>query len=222
MMCSCCTAPVAVGLRRSGVSTGAALAYWVGNPLLNPAVLVFLAIVLPWELLATRLAVGVLVVVGASALIGRVLGGAPVDVPTVAQPSVGELPARYVRSLARFVLVLVPEYLALVFLMGFLSPWLSGFDSLEAGLGVAAVLVAAAVGALLVIPTGGEIPVVAALLSAGAGAGTAGALLVTLPALSVPSVVMVGKALGWRATSAMGLAVVVGGVVAGLLLALLV
>ena len=39
MMCSCCTAPVAVGLRRSGVSTGAALAYWVGNPLLNPAVL---------------------------------------------------------------------------------------------------------------------------------------------------------------------------------------
>lgn len=43
MMCTCCAAPVTAGLRRSGVSTGAALAYWVGNPLLNPAVLVFLA-----------------------------------------------------------------------------------------------------------------------------------------------------------------------------------
>lgn len=223
MMCSCCTAPVAVGLRRSGVSTGAALAYWVGNPLLNPAVILFLAIVLPWELLATRVLVGVLVVVGASALIGRLLGDRTVAVPTPEEPpAVAELPGRYVRSLSRFVLVLVPEYLALVFVMGLLSPWLSGFSSLEASLGVAALLVAAVAGTLLVIPTGGEIPVVAALLAAGAGAGTAGALLVTLPALSVPSAVMVGKALGWRATTAMAGAVAVGGVVAGVVLAVLV
>jgi uncharacterized protein len=53
------------------------------------------------------------------------------------------------------------------------------------------------------------------------GGERTGALLVTLPALSVPSVVMVGKALGWRATTAMAAAVAVGGVVAGLLLAVL-
>ena len=32
MMCTCCTAPVAVTLRRSGVSTAAAVAYRLGNP----------------------------------------------------------------------------------------------------------------------------------------------------------------------------------------------
>ncbi|WP_210651092.1 permease [Nocardioides sp. SYSU D00065] len=224
MMCSCCTAPVAVSLRRSGVSTSAALAYWVGNPLLNPAVLVFLAFVLPAEYVATRFLVGLAVVVGASAVIGRPLdrraGGAVVAAPPVEEPAgLGELPARYVRSLARFVLVLVPEYVALVFVLGLISPWLTDFADVEAALGVAAVLVVAALGTLLVIPTGGEIPVVAALLAVGAGAGTTGALLVTLPALSVPSVVMVGRAMGWRATWAMTAAVVLGGVAAGLLLA---
>ena len=219
MMCSCCTAPVAVSLRRGGVSTGAALAYWVGNPLLNPAVLVFLALVLPWEYAATRVLVGVLVAIGASALIGRFLGArAEVELPELAPPPVASLPGRFLRSLTRFAVVLVPEYVALVFLMGLLSPWLSGFEGVEASLGAAAVLVAAVVGTMLVIPTGGEIPVVAALLAVGAGSGTVGALLITLPALSVPSVAMVGSALGWRATTAMTAAVAVGGVLGGLVL----
>lgn len=226
MMCSCCTAPVAVGLRRTGVSTSAALAYWVGNPLLNPAVLVFLLFVLPGEYAVVRLVVGIAVVVGASALIGRLLDRSTA-VPAVATPPDDEpvhlrdLAGRYVRSLTRFVLVLVPEYVALVFVMGLLSPWLTDFAGLEARLGAAAVLTVAVLGALLVIPTGGEIPVVAALLALGAGAGTTGALLVTLPALSVPSVVMVGRAMGWRATGAMSAAVVLGGVAAGLLLTVL-
>lgn len=39
MMCSCCAAPVAAGMRRQRVSMGGALAFWMGNPLLNPATL---------------------------------------------------------------------------------------------------------------------------------------------------------------------------------------
>lgn len=236
MMCTCCAAPVAAGLRRSGVSTGAAMAYWVGNPLLNPAVLVFLIFVLPWEYGAVRLIVGVLVTVGAAALIGRLLSSAAVaDARTASgprvgtgsqtgpeeQPSAAELPGRYLRSLLRFARVLLPEHLLLVFLMGLLLPWLTGIYGLEAQIGAAAVVLAAVVGTLLVIPTGGEIPVIIALLAAGAGAGTAGALLVTLPALSLPSIIMVGRYLGWRATLSMAAAVVFGGVVAGAAILLL-
>ena len=44
MMCSCCAAPVA-GMRRQRVSMGGALAFWMGNPLLNPATLVFMGFV---------------------------------------------------------------------------------------------------------------------------------------------------------------------------------
>ena len=36
MMCTCCAAPVAVGLRKKNVSVGASLAFWLGNPTLNP------------------------------------------------------------------------------------------------------------------------------------------------------------------------------------------
>ncbi|VTN11975.1 Predicted permease [Raoultella terrigena] len=37
MMCTCCAAPVAAGMRKQQVSMGGALAFWMGNPLLNPA-----------------------------------------------------------------------------------------------------------------------------------------------------------------------------------------
>src|SRR5699024_11693251 len=82
-------------------------------------------------------------------------------------PSLLFLPGRYFRSLSRFTLVLVPEHLILVFLMGLLSPWLSGLYGLEGRIGAVAILIAAVGRTLLVIPTGGEIPIIAALLAAG-------------------------------------------------------
>src|SRR5699024_1882502 len=98
---------------------------------------------------------------------------------------------------------------------------LTGVYGLEAQLGVAAVLVVAIVGTLLVIPTGGEIPIILTLLPLGVGAGVTGALLVALPALSIPSMVMVGRDMGWRTTAAMGAAVAVAAVLAGAALTLL-
>ncbi|SDR86187.1 hypothetical protein SAMN04489751_0658 [Brevibacterium sandarakinum] len=222
MMCTCCAAPVAAGLRSSGVMRSAALAYWVGNPLLNPAVLIFLGLVLPWQYALTRLVVGVLIAVGASALIGRwIKGRAEVAAEPSSEPiTVSALPVRYLRSLSKFTLILVPEHLALVFVIGLISPWLSGVYGLEAQVGAIAVLIAAVVATLLVIPTGGEIPIIIALLGVGVGAGVTGALLIALPALSIPSMVMVGKSLGWRTTSAMGSAVAIGGVLSGVVLML--
>lgn len=48
LMCTCCSSPLVVGLRQRGTGTAASLAYWLGNPLLNPAVLVFLFLIAPW------------------------------------------------------------------------------------------------------------------------------------------------------------------------------
>jgi hypothetical protein len=58
MMCSCCAAPVAAGLRKQNVSVGAALAFWIANPVLNPATLVFMGFVLGWGFTALRLVAG--------------------------------------------------------------------------------------------------------------------------------------------------------------------
>jgi hypothetical protein len=43
---------VAAGMRRQQVSMGGALAFWMGNPLLNPATLVFMGFVLGWHFVA--------------------------------------------------------------------------------------------------------------------------------------------------------------------------
>ncbi|MBB4683908.1 permease [Amycolatopsis jiangsuensis] len=218
LMCTCCTAPVAVGLRRRGATTAASLAYWVGNPVLNPAVLVFLFLVAPWQFGVVRLIAGALLVFGATALVARVARPRP-DAEISDEPTrVRDLPSRYLRSLIRFAVVFVPEYLVVVLLVGALSGWLSDFSGLTARLGVAAVAVCAVVGTLLVIPTGGEIPVVLALTAAGASPGTAGALLIALPALSLPSMVMAGRALSWRVTVAMAGAVMAASVLSAVLL----
>src|SRR5699024_12015236 len=127
------------------------------------------ALVLPWQYVVTRLLVGVLVAVGATVLIGKWLGGRTDAIPKepTGAPSLSVLPGRYFRSLSRFTLVLVPEQLILVFLMCLLRPWLSGLYGLEGRIGAVAILIAAVVGTLLAISTGGEIPIIAALLAAG-------------------------------------------------------
>ncbi|GGL23199.1 permease [Phycicoccus endophyticus] len=221
MMCTCCTAPVTIGLRRRGAPVAASVAYWLGNPVLNPAVLVFLALCLPGELLALRVLVGVPLVLGAAVLASRLAAGRPADpsglVPVTDEPTGGrQIAARFGRSLARYLVVVVPEYLVVVLLTGAVSAWLSDWTGLGSLAGPLAILVVSVVGALLVIPTGGEIPVVAGLAGAGLATGSAAALLITLPALSLPSVVMVARSLTWRVTLAVTGLVVLAGVAAGL------
>jgi uncharacterized membrane protein YraQ (UPF0718 family) len=84
--------------------------------------------------------------------------------------------------------------------------------------GLLLIVVAAVVGTAMVIPTGGELPIVQGLVLAGLSLGAAGALLITLPAVSLPGVAMVGRAFGWRVTAATAAVVVVGGLAAAALL----
>jgi uncharacterized membrane protein YraQ (UPF0718 family) len=237
MMCTCCTAPVAVTLCRSGVSTAAALAYWLGNPLLNPAVLVFLVFVAPWQWTATRVVVGVLIVVGGSALVARLVEGRPTEVRTDLSRLTGEVeedggaepvgrewlagaPKRFGTALLRLSVVLVPEYLVIVLLIGAFRGWLFPVGA-TLGSGVLVVVLASVVGTMLVIPTAGEIPILQGLALAGVALGPIGALLVTLPAVSLPGVAMVGRALGWRTTALTTAMVAVGGLLGTGLLAVL-
>jgi uncharacterized membrane protein YraQ (UPF0718 family) len=111
MMCTCCTAPVAVTLRRRGVAIAATVGYWLGNPLLNP-VLVFLLFVAPWQWTVTRGVVGAVTVIAGAVLVARwaerrdpppdlpVRMCDPVPAPGVpAEPRIGQ-PTRPVRPRA--------------------------------------------------------------------------------------------------------------------------
>ena len=103
---------------------------------------------------------------------------------------------RFLSALGRLAVRLLPEYLLLVVALGAFrgvlfplgSSWLSGTGIALAVVGVVLLAVA---GTLLPIPTGAEIAVVAAMLAVGVPAPFAAALLITLPALSLPSLLMV-------------------------------
>jgi hypothetical protein len=75
----------------------------------------------------------------------------------------------------------------------------------------------AVAGTLFVIPTAGEVPIVQAMRALGMGAGPAGALLMTLPPVSLPSLFMVAAAIRPRILALLALSIMVIGVASGLL-----
>jgi uncharacterized protein len=72
-------------------------------------------------------------------------------------------------------------------------------------------------GTLFVIPTAGEVPIIQAMLSLGMAAGPAGALLMTLPPISLPSVAMLSRSFAPRVLTVVAVTVVGFGIVSGLL-----
>lgn len=223
MMCTCCAAPLVGSLRRTGAPTSSVLAYWVGNPTLNPAVLAFLAVVAPWQWFFTRVLVGIVLVFGITALVTRLTrtaeaagtSGATLGAET--DTALGTVPRRFAVAFGRLSVTLLPEYAVVVFAIGVFRGWLFPLGTGASHWGMLA-LVFALIGTLVVIPTAGEIPVLLGLAAVGAGAGVLGALLITLPAISLPSMIMVVRDLSWRVTLSMAVGVAAAGLAAGALL----
>jgi len=221
MMCTCCASPVVVGMRKNGVSVGAALAFWLGNPTLNPATLVFMAFALSWKWALVRLVIGLVLVFGVSTLVSHFFvppdtldvdfAGLTPDEPE----STGSLAIRWFQTLGKLIVGLIPEYLVIVLLLGAARAWLFPAASLVAGNSLLTIAGLAIAGTLFVIPTAGEIPIVQTMLHYGLGVGPAGALLMTLAPISAPSIAMVWKVFPKRVLGATALSVAVVGVVSG-------
>jgi uncharacterized membrane protein YraQ (UPF0718 family) len=116
---------------------------------------------------------------------------------------------------------LIPEYLVLVFALGALRAWL--FPEMTPAIGHAVWLIPAlaAAGTLFVIPTAGEVPIIQVLQHFGLAAGGAAALLITLPAVSLPSLAMLGRVLPLRSLLVLGLGTFLFGLLAAALAAAL-
>jgi uncharacterized protein len=194
---------VALGLARSGSAVGPTLAFWMGNPILNPATLVFMGFILGWHWAGLRLVVGLLLVFGVAFLANRFMD--PNELPASAVRAAAIVGAteessvtrRWLRALGELSIGLIPEYLAIVLILGAARAWLFPAVTPQAT-GLLWTLGLALAGTLFVIPTAGEIPIVQTLMAFGLGVGPAAALLTTLPPVSLPSLVMVGKSVRIR------------------------
>ncbi len=226
MMCTCCAAPVVVGLRARQASPGGAMAFWLGNTVLNPATLVFMGFVLGWNWTALRLVLGVLMVFGLGYVMNRLVTPQEAQAAQqwVAQGDAeeqGSVFARWLKILGRMALRLLPEYIVLVLLLGAVRAYLFPHIGPDIGNGIGWIIAFAVAGTLFVIPTAGEVPIIQAMLSLGMGVGPAGALLMTLPPVSVPSLAMLFKSFSKKMLVAVVAAVIGFGIVAGLLAAAL-
>jgi uncharacterized membrane protein YraQ (UPF0718 family) len=223
MMCTCCAAPVVVGLRERQASPGGAIAFWLGNSVLNPATLVFIGFVLGWNWTGLRLGLGLLMVFGLGYLANRMVTPAEVETAKarLAQlaktaPESGVF-ARWIEIFWRMAVRLIPEYIVLVLLLGAARAWLFPHVGPEIGNQLGWIVAFAIAGAIFVIPTAGEAPIVQAMLSLGVGAGPAGALLMTLPPISAPSLAMLARSFPPRLLVLVAASVAAFGVIGGLI-----
>jgi uncharacterized membrane protein YraQ (UPF0718 family) len=229
MMCTCCAAPVVVGLRERQASPGAAIAFWLGNTVLNPATLVFTGFVLGWNWTALRLALGIPMVFGLGYLVNLMV------TPTEARASeakIAELAAttqapagsdasnafmHWIEIFTRMSLRLIPEYIVIVLLLGAARAWLFPEVGPQIGNEIGWIVALAVAGMLFVIPTAGEVPIIQGMLSLGMGVGPTGALMMTLPPISAASLAMVARSFQPHVLIFVAAAIVAFGTVAGLL-----
>lgn len=222
MMCTCCSAPVAVGMKRSRASSSSVVAFFLANPLLNPATIVFMGFVLGWRFAGFRIVFGLLTVLGVAALVAKFGSQKAVMVPDdqlfdPTKESNENLLVRWVKALARLVVESIPAYVVIVFILGMFQGVL--FPAIQNGLsgGLVAILLFALVGTLFVLPTAGEIPIIQALMALGLTTGPAAALLITLPAVSIVSLILLKPVFSWKNLALIGGGVLVMGIVAGLI-----
>lgn len=220
MMCTCCAAPVAAGMRRQQVSMGGALAFWLGNPLLNPATLVFMGFVLGWQFTLIRLVAGLATVLVVATLVQKWVKETPL--PAAEPEAIKSEPqdgffSRWLRALWSLFWSAIPVYILAVLVLGAARVWLFPHVDGLVGNTLFWVIAMALAGCLFVIPTAAEIPIVQTMMLAGMGTAPALALLITLPAVSVPSLIMLRNAFPAKALWLTGGLVVLSGSVVGAL-----
>jgi len=179
--------------------------------------------VLGWQWMGLRLALGVLMVFGLGFLVNRMVTPkeAQASRETLAQLVSADDPGtaftRWLKILGTMTLRLVPEYIVLVLVLGAARTWLFPHIGPNVDNSLVWIIALSVAGTLFVIPTAGEVPIIQAMLSFGMAAGPAGALLMTLPLVSVPSMAMLGRSFPTRVLMFVALAVALCGVVGGLL-----
>lgn len=151
--------------------------------------------------------------------------GAAVVGLCILMPSAGDQGREWWSQTWGYAKLITPLLIGGVFVAGLLlgSPGASGLipprwvEQAVGGNGLLANLAASVVGAFMYFATLTEVPVLEGLMGAGMGKGPALALLLAGPALSLPSMLVIGGLIGARKTVVYVLLVIIGSTAAGLL-----
>ena len=241
--CSCCSSVMAPALVRRGASTSFLLSFIVGAPMLNVTTMVLAIALLPARFAALRIGAGIAVTVLVTYLVSYasdrwnlqaaeagqrpqrrgvmqrvaeryarlmdldgIMGHQRIGAPS-------ELIGAWLYASGRIALVLVPTLWAWSVVASALFRAVPGAFANN----VNGVAIAAIAGTLFMISTWSEIPMALQLIHGGA-TGPAAALLVVLPAISLPCMMLLGGALQrFRVVALLSGAVMAAGIAAGVM-----
>ena len=243
--CSCCSSVMALPLVRRGASTTFLLSFVLGAPMLNITTITLAVALLPLPFAVTRILAGLVVTILATHVVARVadrwdrpeVAMSSTTLDTTRTPNwiqkIGDvylrlfdldrlmregpvktpsqLFSRWLSVSGRLALVLVPT----LWVWSVIAS--AVFQALPSAFGnnLPSVVLAAFGGTFFMISTWSEIPMALELIQAGYN-GPAAALLVVLPAISLPCMMLLGGSLRrFRMVALLSAAVMVVGVVAG-------
>ncbi len=223
MFCSCCSVGAATGLRKAGASLGPTLAYFVTAPMLNLVVILLAFELLPLKLALARLILGFAAAIGVTYVVARLVheSGAEVFPAAVAQDdqTSKEMLTCWLRHTWDITKTVIPLLLVGLLVIGMFKTILP-FETIarQFGDGWLPTLVASAIGTILMAPTFTEVLWVQEFTRQGMGMGPAVALLATLPAVSFPSLWVLGRVLkSYKAVAYLAILIFGLGLIGGML-----
>lgn len=228
MLCTCCAAGTVTGLRRGGAGLGASLAFFVTAPALNIVVLILAFDLLPLKLAFARLIMGLIAAFGVTYVVAKLVpekSGLAPGMETVSQrdESLLEIIRSWMRNTWNISKIVVPVLVLGILMIGIFKTVLP-FEVIAKHLGnsLLATFLASAAGTILMVPTFTEVLWVAEFTQKGMGIGPAVALLVTLPAVSLPSLLVLGKVLkSYKVAVYLGISILILGMLGGFVFSLL-
>lgn len=202
--CSCSSIPLFIGFTSAGLPLGATFSFLISSPLVDLASVILLASIFNWSIALAYVAVGLVLAVVGGTLIGLARMEAQVEGFVMRTP-VLDLPAEELRLRDRL------RYSAQQVAEIFLRVW--PYVLVGVGIGAAihnwvpealitsaigqqhwwSVPVATLIGVPMYADIFGTLPIAEALVAKGVGLGTALAFMMSVTALSLPSMVMLKK-----------------------------
>ena len=215
MICACCSSLVVPSLRKKGAGIGPSLSFWIASPSLHLGGIAIIATLFSWQAALFRLVLAF----GTSVLVAAFIGARAscstqspplesADSPTLPPSSSPLFAVRWIETTLRLAGDLLPIAVGATLLVGVLKTYLfsSPLPSLQHA-GLLQLLIVSLLGTLMMVPTLGEIPLVLGLTQLGLSQSSAVVLLYSLPAVNFPSLLIVGRYLGWKVASGVGIAV---------------
>lgn len=202
--CSCSSIPLFIGFTSAGLPTGVTFSFLISSPLVDLASVILLASIFNWPIAIAYVTVGVVLAVVGGSLIGRArmerhiepfVFTSPVMNGDESVPGVRER-LRFARDQVRDIVRRVWLYILIGVAIGAaIHNWIpaSLIDGLLGQDKPWSVPLATLVGMPMYADIFGTLPIAEALVARGVGLGTALAFMMSVTALSLPSIVMLKR-----------------------------